>query len=295
MREPETDPHLWEPDPFAGRVAALATMHGKERAVAPALADALGLRVVRASVDTDRLGTFTREIPRAGTAREAARRKAELGLDAVPEAAIGLASEGSFGPHPRLPFVAGGVELVVLVDRARGLELAGTDVTTETNFAHARVDSVERALAFAAEHGFPSHAMIVLGLTDGRPDPARGLHKGLTTPGALEAAVREVIAQGGSAHVESDMRAHLNPTRMRAIARAAADLARRARLACPACARPGFDVVERRPGLPCEDCGGPTLLPFAEIVACAGCGRREERPISTAPSAPAQHCPLCNP
>ena len=83
-------------DPFSyrGRRVALLTRHGKERALAPVLEPALGCRVERVGgYDTDQLGTFTREIPRAGTQLEAARRKARIGME-LAGLPLGLASEG---------------------------------------------------------------------------------------------------------------------------------------------------------------------------------------------------------
>ena len=54
--------------PFRGRLAVLATMHRKEQAIAPVLEEMLGLRIeVAHGLDTDRFGTFTREIPRPST------------------------------------------------------------------------------------------------------------------------------------------------------------------------------------------------------------------------------------
>ena len=68
--------------PYAGQRCVLATMHGKETAIAPVLLGRLGLVVTTApNIDTDALGTFTGEIPRAGTIREAAVAKARLGMN----------------------------------------------------------------------------------------------------------------------------------------------------------------------------------------------------------------------
>jgi hypothetical protein len=39
---------------------------------------------------------------------------------------MGIASEGSFGPHPYIPILLLGRELVFLIDLKRGLALAGT-------------------------------------------------------------------------------------------------------------------------------------------------------------------------
>ena len=109
-------------------------MHRKEQVIAPILEEALGLQVeVSPGLDTDRFGTFTREVPRPGTQLATVRLKAQAALAAVPEAAFGLASEGSFGPHPWFPLGGGGRELIMLVARDAGIELVGADLTAETN------------------------------------------------------------------------------------------------------------------------------------------------------------------
>jgi len=113
---------------LAGKLAVLATMHGKEAVIAPTLRDGLGLDVVLApGLDTDRFGTFTREVARAGSQMEAARCKALAGFTCLPEASVAIASEGSFVAHPHMPILAVGIEVVLLVDRQSGLEIAGRD------------------------------------------------------------------------------------------------------------------------------------------------------------------------
>ena len=60
----------------AGKIAVLATMHGKERVIAPLVETRLGLRVrLPGAFDTDRFGTFSGEVKRAGSQIEAARVK----------------------------------------------------------------------------------------------------------------------------------------------------------------------------------------------------------------------------
>ncbi|MEZ5786523.1 MAG: hypothetical protein R3D62_08665 [Xanthobacteraceae bacterium] len=84
----------------------LATMHGKEVAIAPALRERLGLIVeVAEGIDTDRLGTFTGEIPRAGTIEEAAIAKARLGM-AVAKRASELRAKAATGRIRRFPSLA---------------------------------------------------------------------------------------------------------------------------------------------------------------------------------------------
>lgn len=281
---------------FAGAVAALGTRHGKERVIGPTLDAELGIRVeVAKDLDTDRFGTFTREIPRPGTALEAARSKARAAIEAHGGARFGLSSEGSFGPHPSVPFFPGGIEIVLLVDGETGLELTGLDVTMETNFASTCVTTVDQAHAFANQVSFPSHGLIVIAAPREKPEPALGMTKGIVEPARFAQAVEESLRIHRHAWLETDMRAHLNPTRMRSIERAVQALARAAQSLCPACGRPGYVPVERVGGLPCADCGEPTGKTRAEVLACAGCGRREERPLAGASSATAFDCPFCNP
>lgn len=131
---------------LTGVVAILATQHGKERVIGPVLNEALGLRVeCTPDLDTDQFGTFSREIPRRGSPLAAARAKIAAAFECSPHARVGLASEGSFGPHPPIPFVPPGLELVLLVDRETGFELTGHDATLETNFCHAVVTDVDGA------------------------------------------------------------------------------------------------------------------------------------------------------
>lgn len=278
------------PDDLRGRVALLATQHGKERAIAPVLEAELGLRVEVVAVDTDRFGTFTREVARRGSQLDAAREKARAALEGR-RGGLGLASEGSFGPHPVLPFVTLGVELVVLLDPASGLELVGRDATLETNFASGEVRSFEEARALARRCGFPEHGLVVMSA----PDAAGAeIQKGVRDEAALASLVERWVSTRGSAWIEADMRAHVNPTRMRSIERAAADLARAARSLCPACGARGFVPSSTLTGLPCADCGAPTTLARARVSVCAGCSHRREDPVDAA-AAPAASCAWCNP
>lgn len=283
---------------FDGARAVLGTRHGKERVIIPALESALGLFVELCDdLDTDRFGTFTREVPRTKSPIDTAVAKAEAALQLRPAASIGIASEGSFGPYPLMPLVAGGTELVVLVHRSSSIRLSGMDVTAETNFAAKSVASVDAAMVFASTAGFPSHAMVVVGAgSNGQPASGAPLLKGITDVHVLERAVADALRSHGQAWVETDMRAHLNPTRMKSIGRAARQLADAARSRCPSCDRPGYVVFWRIPGLPCADCGLPTNRPRLEVLRCDGCSQEEERPPrGTQRNASPFYCGSCNP
>ncbi len=276
--------------------AVLATKHGKERVIAPVLEQGLGLCVeLPVKLNTDRFGTFTREIQRAGSQLDAARAKIAAAFENAPHVAIEIASEGSFSPHPHIPFLALGRELVVLIDRGTGLELMGHDASPETNFDQIVVSNVGSAIEFAERAKFPDHGLIVMGCADNQPAPDQALFKAIADRASLASAVSEVVNKCGAAFVETDMRAHRNPTRMRAIGRATADLVRRFRSRCPECDYPGFDVIERVPGLPCGWCGEPTPLIQRELLSCRSCGLRRERSATDKAAADPGRCASCNP
>ncbi|MFS0774247.1 DUF6671 family protein [Sphingomonas sp. 1P08PE] len=280
---------------YNGDDALLATMHAKERVIEPLARRFLGLRLtVAANIDTDAFGTFSRDVARAGSQLDAARAKIEAAFAIDPTIDVALASEGSFGPHPYLPFCPLEREIVVLHDRRTGLELIGHHATPDTNFAHAVVSDIDAGLAFAERAGFPAHGVIVLGARDGQPAPDLALVKSAESRGELATAITETLAKGGTAFIETDMRAHRNPRRMRAIRRAMIDLIRKARSPCPDCRQPGFAITERLSGLPCKWCAAPTLLTRADVWTCSSCGLRREQPIAAIKADPG-HCPECNP
>jgi len=282
--------------PYYGRVAVLTTKHGKERAVARPLRAALGLvTMVPDEIDTDLLGTFTGEVERFGTPREVAIGKARLGMRAsgVP---LGLSSEGSFGPHPLFPFLmACDHEILAFVDDDLGITVVEGLLTAETNFGHCQARTLNDLAAFRRQAQFPSHALIV------RPNDVlkRGvMFKGIADMETLEDAVKRSAAASadGMAHVETDMRAHVNPTRQKAIRRVAFRLARRLATPCSACQTPGWGRTGVEKGLPCEVCGTETELVKHEVFGCVRCTHKDVRPRSDGrQEAEQRHCPYCNP
>lgn len=263
--------------PYAGERAVLATMHGKDSVITPILLDSSGLIVETATgVDTNTLGTFTGETPRVGGIRDAAIAKARLGM-AASRLQIGIASEGSYGPHPAVPFLAGGVELMVLVDDVRGSIIAEHLIEDAPNYGHATVTCRSELDSFLRRHRFPEHALIV---KPNRPKLQHELiHKGIRDDQALAGAVAAcaVASTDGKAFVQTDMRAHMNPARMASIARLARKFGARLASICPACGVPGFGQVDVETGLPCEWCDTPSSLVTHDIFGCTACAFRESR------------------
>jgi hypothetical protein len=281
--------------PYCRQQASLATKHGKERAITRPLRFALGLDIVATpELDTDLLGTFSGEIPRVGTALEVCERKARLGMAAT-GLPFGLASEGSFGPHPFIPFIPAGIEIMTFVDDERGLVVTESLLAKQTNYDHREARTMDELADWLPAVGFPSHALIVRTESDW---PGTPVAKAVMSTDELRAAIARAVSTSkeGVAWIEPDMRAHLNPTRMAAIRRLAFRLARRLATPCPACAAPGWGQTGTVKGLPCELCGTPTEMVRLEVFSCVACGHNEERPrrdcqTETSP----QYCPYCNP
>jgi hypothetical protein len=142
--------------------------------------------------------------------------------------------------------------------------------------------------------GFPAHGVIA---RPAKPQP-RLLFKGLQTSADLSEALARCRRSDpdGRVWLETDMRAHCNPTRMRSIRRLSVALVRRLRTPCPECGTPGWGLLDTKPGLPCTDCGTATELTLREIWGCQQCGARREQPRRDGwlHADPGQ-CPWCNP
>lgn len=277
---------------YADRRVALLTQHGKEGVIAPVLEPALGCQVERvAGYDTDLLGTFTRDIPRAGAQIEAARKKARIGME-LSRLSLGLASEGSFGPDPFAGMFSWNVEFLIFIDDERDLEVVGV-AQGKANFSHLLAADWASAEAFARQTGFPEHHLVVR--PENENDPR--ICKGIAEWAALEAAFVRALGESanGQVFLETDMRAHANPTRMDNIRLAAEELVRKLQSACPACGVPGFWIVERVAGLPCGDCGTPTRETRTEIHGCLKCGHRVTRERTDRQYADPGRCHYCNP
>jgi hypothetical protein len=279
--------------PYAGRVASLGTKHGKERALERPFRLALGLKVmVPADLDTDLLGTFSGEVSRTGTALEVCERKARLAMAAA-GLPLGIANEGSFGPHPYLPFVPAGLEVMTFIDDDRRLVVTESIFANRTNYDRREADDVGEIEEWLHTVHFPSHALIVKPKSGGR---IQGITKGIVTRDALAKAIRlaAVNSTDGAALVETDMRAHLNPTRMASIRKLAFRLVRRLATPCVSCSAPGWGQTGVIKGLPCEECETPTLQALSLVFSCSACGHREEKRRDE-PTASARFCPYCNP
>lgn len=273
---------------FSSDRVLLATMHGKEVAIAPVLERRTGWKVeIAPGLDTDRFGTFSGEVAREGSAVEAARKKARAAFDKT-GATLVLASEGSFGPHPAIPFVASDYELLLLMDFVHNIEIQASVISVATNYAQKTVTEWTDLEEFARSSSFPEHRLILKSKDT--------MVKGIGSWSDLNAHFSNLKREQEELWVETDMRAMYNPMRMSVIAQTAEALADKLLSTCPSCSAPGFEITEAIPGLPCSLCKIPTSLAKAHRWICYRCGHTLEksRPDGLL-MADAAHCDWCNP
>lgn len=278
---------------FQGRLVALLTKHEKERVIKPVFEKATGSYVlVKKDFDTDQLGTFTREVTRTGTQLETARVKAKKGMELL-GTDLGLASEGSFEPHPLLSFLPWNIEIVLLVDSLKNIEICGETANSNTNYDHLVTSDYRETEEFARKIGFPEHWLVIY------PDNNKhqAIKKGINTWERLKDKFTWATKSSPTRKVflETDMRAHANPTRMLNIQKATEDLIRKLNQSCPKCNTPGFSIVEKEKGLPCEWCGRPTKSIKAVVFTCKKCGFNKKESFPKTKKAPAGSCQYCNP
>lgn len=279
---------------YKNKKCALTTMHSKESVIAPAFLKNLDMVVEVASFNTDLLGTFSGEIERVGKPFEVAEKKARMGMS-LNKLPYGIANEGSFGPHPFIPFINGNTEILIFIDDEIGLKIHETNFTAETNFSHSCLSSLDEAEEFLKNAQFPSHGIIVRA---NQWQKNQKIFKGITDLSGLEEAflASKKDSVDGKVWLESDMRAHMNPTRMKFIGELAEKLSSRLAKSCPSCNSPGFGMAGMEAGLICEYCGSPTEMIKNDIYGCAICDYKEfhEHDPNTKFAQPF-YCQICNP
>lgn len=280
------------PNHFRGRQAIVATMHGKESAIGPVLLNETGLICSTiADFNTDQYGSFTGQIARKENALEVCRQKCKDAM-LLTSVDIGIASEGSFFPHPEVPFLTINEEWLVLIDHNNGWEISERYVSTENNLNGKWVSNEVELLEFAKQCQFPSHGLIIRKGQHDYTDELKGIHN----EQRLLSHFHKLLGLYHGAYVETDMRAMHNPTRMKNIVEAAVLLAEKMNTCCPQCDTPGFSVTKVMRGLPCAQCGSPTRSVLAHILSCSHCHYQMEKkfPKGILNEDP-MYCDWCNP
>ena len=277
---------------FENRKLIIATKHKKEKIIAPLFEEAFGVKCFTPeNFDTDLLGTFTGEIERKDDPITTMRNKCLQAME-LHNCDLGIASEGSFGPHPSIFFVHADDEFLIFIDKKNNLEIIERELSLKTNFNGTEIKTEKELIDFANSVNFPSHALI---LRKAKEDYTE-IIKGINSWHVLNEAFQLFINTYGKAYAETDMRALYNPTRMQVIKSAAKKLVKKIKSICPECNTPGFGITEAKQGLPCSLCGFATRSTLSYIYECKKCAfRKEEKFPHKKTEEDPMYCDLCNP
>lgn len=279
---------------FNNAPIGIVTMHGKETIIGNILREELGAKpFLVPHINTDNLGTFTNEIKRKQSVIDTLLQKCALGKAAMPSCNLFIASEGSFGNHPELFFAQADEEFVLLKDFAEDRMYFGSCLSTETNYDSITSKDTDTLLAFAEKKGFPEHGLLVRVKKNSEQTV---WHKDLITWDAFKSIIQEYTQIGLEVQIDTDMRAHRNPTRQKAIASATLELTQKLKSCCPQCQAPYYCITGAIPGLPCKQCTLPTKSILYHLKTCNLCtfqekimhpnGKKFEDPM---------YCDFCNP
>jgi hypothetical protein len=268
---------------------AVSTKHGKLAQIQPAFAALNQWRLEVAPLDTDMFGSFSGEVERRMSPRETVIEKAKagarlLGLD------FGIASEGTIGAHPHLPFINSDYELLAFVCLSQNISVVESYLSADI-VAHSQM--VSRTTDFEElfrKLNMPHHAVnIVVETSDGRQ-----VIKGIFDSREALQIIEQSLATA-KVTIESDFRAMNSPSRQANITICAQRLAARVAASCPGCSCFGWGRVGYEYGLPCRSCGRQNLgVANSERLGCQGCNYTETKHLGVYEIEPAR-CEFCNP
>lgn len=278
-------------DSYQGKGVVLPTMHHKGVLVEGTFLDVLGMRVEEIAIDTNQFGTFSGEVKRIESAKNTALKKAQLGLTAS-GAEFAIASEGTIGPDPLVPFVTSNTEVIVFIDALNNL------IITESFRSYEIVAASTTYLAdmdlekFLVKADFPRHKLLVR--SDGADLKCFG--KAISTVSELKDVISQAVQEKcETIIIENDFRAFASPSRSLNITKAAQRLTERIASLCPECHTPGWGVVALIQGLACSDCGELNEEAVkAQLFGCISCAHQVAGP-ELAESIDPGRCNWCNP
>ncbi len=281
-----------KPSIYQHQQFVIATKHYKSIALAPVFSKRLAAKMIEFHVDTDQLGTFSGELERTLTPLQAARQKCLWALEKT-DTDLAIGSEGSFGPHPDMPYINANHEILYLMDRKNNIELHVSSISTDIHYFSEIVSSLDELYQFAEQTRFPTFGLMMCPYPK---QPSQKFFKGITSFAKLKSHFEQAMALSPTQQVwvESELRAHLNPKRMKHIEQLAHQLVDRLLSLCPHCNTPGWGKSEALIGLPCEQCGSATHQSKGEIYRCIKCHYQQLNECDE-PYAEAAFCPSCNP
>lgn len=277
---------------YSGARIALTSKHQKLKLIKPVFDELIRCELFEIEIDTDQLGTFTGEIERNAPPKETAILKARLGMKASNNL-VGVASEGSIGADPLIPFIHSDIEYMVLVDDEHDIVISEMYRSLDIKAAAITTAPGNNIDDFLRRADFPNHGLIV------RPNDKQfaNVFKGITDRNHLTDSINSSSEQShdGLVVIESDFRAHFSPSRQKNIAHLAKLLALRVTQCCPECKCPGWGRVGYEKGLKCSDCElfNPEVI-RQEILGCVRCDHKTLGEVLETSLSPAR-CNFCNP
>lgn len=278
--------------PYQRRSAVLTSKHQKLALIERSFLESCGLLVTEAALDTDQFGTFSGEVERTLPPLETAILKARLGMG-VTGIRIGLASEGSIGADPIVPFLTSDIEQMVLVDDERGIVISETYRSLEIIAVRKEILPMENLTEFLGKADFPHHKLIAKPKSTGSTVCFKAISSLTELESALDICFKS--SPTGVVVLESDLRANHSPSRQKNIRRLADLLASRVGRLCPKCSTPGWGRVSYLRGLRCGLCS--RILPKAireEVLGCVSCEFTQSGAVIAEVADPAI-CIWCNP
>jgi hypothetical protein len=278
--------------PYVDKRIALATKHDKLRLIKPAFNKYVRCDLFEVNLDTDQLGTFSGEIERVAPPRETAIHKARLGMKET-GLLLGIASEGSIGPDPVVPFIHSNIEHLVLVDDQNGIIISEIYRSFEITAATITAVPDQDLTSFLEKADFPNHALIVRPNTQIKSNSIKGVNNHEQLREAISKSSK--LSPDGFVVIETDLRAMHSPSRQRNIEGVAKLLAKRVSQLCPNCQMPGWGRVGYEKGLNCSECEleNPDAI-RQEKLGCVKCDHAELGNVITSVLDPAR-CHFCNP
>jgi predicted Zn-ribbon and HTH transcriptional regulator len=275
---------------YRGATVVLPTLHNKGVLAQEAFKEHLDMDVIELHEDTDQFGTFSGDVERKLSPKESAIAKAKLGLTQT-DYQYALASEGTIGADPTIPFANSDLEVVVFLDSINDLIISHTHHSFEISACTHEYIEGEDLEKFLTKADFPNHQLIVKCLDS----DIRALAKGISNRADLMKVLDQTKKEGlKKIVIESDLRAHASPSRAQNIKQAFKELAIRISSLCPECESPGWGVTSAVRGLPCTDCGEESDAIKAHVFGCISCSYvAEADPIAT--SIDPSRCSWCNP
>jgi hypothetical protein len=285
--------------PYYQQLFSIATMHRKETVIRPLIESSFSAKITVPDINTDSLGTFCGKNKRRSSPLETAIQKARLGMKAD-NSLLCISNEGSFITDPLFGLGIINHEIMVLVDDINGIIIKDELLSRQTNYSRTIINSQNldsnAIIAFMKNGLIGSHGAIAY--IENMQDE-KAMIKDIVSYQDILTAINHLknLYKVELIVLETDMRAHKNPTRMDIINSLAQKLIERMKKRCNLCKLPGFGLKKSIYGLPCRWCKSSTDSLKEELYGCAGCDYSELRLPEKNPRYFAEpvECANCNP